>query len=32
MTASAIASLREETEVAEKARRRQFTVEYNARS
>ena len=28
MTASAIASLAEETEVAEKARRRQFTVEY----
>ena len=28
MTASAIASLGEETEVAEKARRRQFTVEY----
>ncbi|MEA2492266.1 MAG: transposase [Thermoleophilaceae bacterium] len=28
MTASAIASLTEETEVAEKARRRQFTVEY----
>ncbi len=28
MTAAAIASLAEETEVAEKARRRQFTVEY----
>ena len=28
MTASAIASLGEETEVTEKARRRQFTVEY----
>ena len=31
MTASAIASLREETEVAEKARRRQFTVEFKRR-
>jgi len=28
MTAAAIASLAEETEVTEKARRRQFTVEY----
>jgi transposase-like protein len=31
MTASAIASLGEETEVAEKARRRQFTVEFKRR-
>ena len=31
MTASAIASLREETEVSEKARRRRFTVEFKRR-
>jgi transposase-like protein len=31
MTATAIASLGEETEVAEKARRRQFTVEFKRR-